>query len=96
MKSIHAPKRLAGGLMAFVFALVIAQAAAAALPRGEFRYHDGEWLKEQRYHPLATPTAVQYRYHDGRWIGITPKGHAKVVIKPVSRPDDRAGVRGVG
>ncbi len=96
MKHVHAPKRLVAGLTAFVFALVIAQAATAGLPRGEYRHHDGAWINDLRYHPLTTPAAVQYRYHDGWWVRVAPKHHAKVVIRPVGRPDDRAGLRGIG
>jgi hypothetical protein len=96
MKNVHVRKRLVAGLMTFVFAVVIAQAASAGLTRGEYRYHGGEWLKDQRYHPLAKPSTVQYRYHDGWWVRVTAKSHAKVVIRPVGRPDDRAGLRGIG
>jgi hypothetical protein len=92
----YAPKRLLTALLALVFVLAIAQAAASAVPRGEYRYDDGAWIKEQRYHPAASKTAVQYRYHDGRWIRIAAKSHAKAVIRPVSRPDDRVGARGIG
>lgn len=95
MTRVCAPKPLLAGLLAFVFVFAIAQAAAAGLPRGEFRYHGGEWIKEQRYHPVASPTAVEYRYHDGQWIRVTVKQHAKAVIRPAVRPDDRAGIRGI-
>jgi hypothetical protein len=95
MNHLYAPKRLLAGLMAFVFALVIAQAAAAALPRGEYRYHDGEWIKGERYRPLTKPS-VEYRYHNGFWVKVTSQGGKKVIVRPMSRPDDRAGLRGIG
>ena len=95
MNHLYAPKRLLAGLMAFVFALVIAQAAAAAVPRGEYRYHDGEWVKA-RYRPLTKPSVVEYRYHNGFWVKVKSQGGKKVLVRPISRPDDRAGLRGIG
>ena len=91
MHHICAPKRLLAGLLMLVFAFaVVAQSAGAALPRGEYRYANGEWLQK---HPQTT----QYRYHEGRWVLVTSTSRSKVVARPAAvRPDDRAGARGIG
>jgi hypothetical protein len=98
MHHICAPRRLLAGLLMLVFAFaVIAQSASAALPRGEYRYDDGQWILQQRYHPVASPQAKQYRYHEGRWILVRSISRSKVVARPTAvRPDDRAGLRGIG
>ena len=97
MNGVYAPKRLLAGLLTLIFALVIAQAAAARIPSGEYRYHDGAWFL-QRTHPVAKVQKREYRYHEGEWIYVNPLNRSKVVaIKTAAvRPDDRAGVRGIG
>ena len=72
MDGVHAPKRLLAGLLVLVFALVIAQAAAAGIPSGKYRYVDGAWLLQQRSHQVAKAKPRQYRYHEGQWILVKP------------------------
>ena len=85
------------GLLTLIFALVIAQAAAARIPSGEYRYHDGAWFL-QRTHQVVKVQQRQYRYHEGEWIYVNPLNRSNVVAikQAVIRPDDRAGVRGIG
>jgi hypothetical protein len=91
MNDIRAPKRSLAGLAALIFAAVVAQSAAAA-PQKEYRYQNGQWILQQRYHPVAK----QYRYHGGQWILVTSNHRVKVAIESsAARPDDRAGNRGI-
>jgi hypothetical protein len=91
MNDIRVPKRSLAGLMAIVFAAVAAQSAASA-PQKQYRYDNGQWVLQQRYHPVAK----QYRYHGGQWILVASKQRAKVAVKVAAlRPDDRAGIRGI-
>ncbi len=97
MNDIRAPKRSLAGLVALVFAAVVVQSAAASVPGGQYRYHDGQWILQQRYHPVAKATARHYSYHEGQWILVASNHLAKVAIKlSAVRPDDRAGIRGIG
>jgi hypothetical protein len=92
MNNVRATKRSLAGLFAVVFAAVVAQSAGAAVPQKQYRYHDGQWVLSQRYHPVAK----QYRYHDGQWIVVASGHRAQVAIALSSvRPDDRAGVHGI-
>ncbi|HST18755.1 MAG TPA: hypothetical protein VLK36_13870 [Gaiellaceae bacterium] len=95
MNDIRAPKRSLAGLVALVFAAVAAQSATANAST-QYRYHEGQWILQQRYHPVTKATAKQYSYHEGQWILVTSNQHAKVAVKVSAvRPDDRAGVRGI-
>jgi hypothetical protein len=94
MNDIRAPKRSLAGLVALVFAAVVVQSAAAAVPQKQYRYQDGQWILQQRYHPVAK--AKHYSYHEGQWILVASNHRANVAIKPSAvRPDDRAGIRGI-
>jgi hypothetical protein len=95
MSDVRAPKRSLAGLLALVFAAVAAQSATAA-PQKQYRYQDGQWILQQRYHPVTKATARQYRYHEGQWI-LVASGHRVNAALEASavRPDDRAGIRGI-
>ena len=74
MNGVYVPKRLFVGLLTLIFALVIAQAAAARIPSGEYRYHEGEWI----------------------YVNPLNRSNVVAIKQAVIRPDDRAGVRGIG
>jgi len=96
MNNVRATKRSLAGLLAVVSAAVIAQSAGAAVAQKQYRYHDGQWILSQRYHPVTKATARQYRYHEGQWILVASSHRAQVAIALSSvRPDDRVGVRGI-
>jgi len=91
MNDMRVPKRSLAGMMAMVFAAVAAQSAASA-PQKQYRYDDGQWILQQRYHPVAK----QYRYHEGQWVVVASKQRVKVAVKVSAvRPDDRSGVHGI-
>ncbi len=97
MNDIRAPKRSLAGLVALVFAAVVAQSASANISGGQYRYHEGQWILQQRYQPVAKATAKQYRYHEGQWVLVASGRLAKVTINASAvRPDDRTGIRGIG
>jgi hypothetical protein len=79
MNGFFAPKRLLAGLLVLVFAVVIAQAAAAGegIPSAQYRYDNGVWFLLQRNHPVAKAKTRQYRYHEGHWILVKPLSSSK-------------------